>query len=199
MSEKLTFYHVLDSYIEYLREFVDARVLFNKPESKTRPYVGFVFNLNGTDFLVPLSSKIRKTNEVTTVIPNTFTIAQKLQNEKDKKFPDKIAIIKFNCMIPVFPDTIEQIDLEKIPRDKDGEDYKSLLIKEIIFCSENKDKIIKKAHKTYKIYKENKSYMKKIIESCCNFDLLEEKMHEYKEIKQADKELLEQASAAKDF
>lgn len=178
-SEKLIFYNISDSYIEYLRKYGDEKVLFNKPENKTRPYVGFVLKVEGVDYLVPLSSQIRKTNDVTIVIPNIFTEAQKLQNEKDKKYPEKIAIIKFNCMIPVFPNVIEIIDLEKLAKDKDGEDYKSLLIKEMRFCSENRDRIIKKANKAYKIYKENKPYMREIVESCCNFDLLREKMQEH--------------------
>lgn len=46
--------------------------------------------------------------------------------------------------------------------------------------------------------KDNKPYMKEIIESCCNFDLLREKMQKYKEIKQLEKEALEQASATKE-
>lgn len=180
-SESLIFYNVSDSYIEYLLKNGDKKVLFNKPENRTRPYVGFVHKIEGVDYLVPLSSQIRKTNAVTTVIPNTFTEAQKLENEKEKKYPEIIATIKFNCMIPVFPDVIEKIDLDKLSKDKEGQDYKNLLLKEIRFCSdkENKDRIIKKAEKTYKICKENKSYMKEIIESCCDFDLLRETMHDY--------------------
>ncbi len=178
-SEKLIFYNVSDDYINYLRKYGDEKVLFNKPEDRTRPYVGFVLKINDMDYLVPLSSKIRKTNEVTTVIPNTFTETQKIQNEKEKKFPDKIATIKFNCMIPIFPDVIKKIDLEEIAKDEDGENYKNLLIKEIIFCSDNRDKIIKKAEKTYKIFNENKPYMRGIVESCCNFKVLEQKCKEY--------------------
>lgn len=188
-NKSFIFYHVSDAYIEFLRKYADEKVLFNKPENKTRPYVGFVLQINGFDYLVPLSSKIRKTNAVTTVIPNTFTERQKKENEKQHKYPDKIATIKFNCMIPVYSDVVEKIDLEKIAKDKDGENYKNLLIKEILFCSENKDKIIEKARKTYNIYIENKPYMKEIIDSCVNFDLLREKMLEYKNTKQAEKEV----------
>lgn len=198
-SENLIFYHVSDAYIEYLRFFVDSKVLFNKSENNARPYVGFVIEINDINYLVPLSSKIRKSNEVTTVIPNTFTEAQKLKNAQDKKFSEQIATIKFNSMIPVFSDVIEIIDLDKLPKNRDGENYKNLLIKEMLFCSENRDKIIKKAQKTYSIYISKKHYMKEIIESCCNFDLLREKMQVYKDTIQIEKEMLIQASVTEDI
>lgn len=141
-SEILTFYNVDDDYIDYLT-YYEPKVLFNKPDKRTRPYIGFVVNINNNDFIVPLSSQIRKSNQVTTVIPNTFTEAQKLENLKNKKYPDFIATIKFNCMIPVLPQVITKIDIDSLSKNKDDENYKNLLIKEIIFCSDNKDKIIK--------------------------------------------------------
>lgn len=182
-NENLIFYNVSDDYIEFLRKF-DDKVLFNKPDARTRPYVGFVLKVNNLDYLVPLSSQIRKSNEVTTVIPNTFTESQRLKNESDKRFPDKIAVIKFNNMIPVLSEVITKIDLDKLSGNKEDEDYKNLLLKEMLFCSKNKERIIAKAHKTNKIFKEKKVYMKEIIESCCDFMLLEQKCKEYAVLKQ---------------
>lgn len=174
-NEKLEFYHIDTDYINYLIT-IDGKVSFNKQDLHTRPYVGFVLVINNVNYVVPLSSKIRKTNDVTTVIPNELTKEQKEANI----FPDKIATIKFNCMIPIYQDVVEKIDLDKIVGEgKKGQDYVNLLNKEILFCSKNREKLIKKAEKTYKIYKENKPYMKKIIESCVNFDLLQDKMGEY--------------------
>lgn len=193
-AEKLIFYNVSNSYIDFLRENGDEKVMFNKPDKRTRPYVGFVLTINNTSYLVPLSSVIRKTNDVTMVIPNTFTEAQRLENKIEKKYPENIAVIKFNCMIPVFPEVIEKIDLDKIPNDKAGEDYKSLLVKEILFCSQNRERILKKAHRTYEIYGQNKPYMKEIIDSCCNFPLLEEKCKEYQFLVEETVEYQKQAA-----
>ncbi|WP_055665419.1 type III toxin-antitoxin system ToxN/AbiQ family toxin [Desnuesiella massiliensis] len=176
--DKLVFYNVKDEYIEYLIE-VDDKVMFNKPEDNTRPYVGFVLKIDELDYLVPLSSKLRKTNDVTTIIPNTFTKEQ-LESGEYKNFPEKIAIIKFNCMIPIIPEVISKINLNEIAIDEDGQKYRDLLVKEINFCADNRDRILKKASKAYKIYNENKPYMKEIVDSCCDFKKLEEACKEYK-------------------
>lgn len=181
-EESLVFYNVLDDYIEYLRA-IDTKVSFNKPDEHTRPYVGFVISLNdNVKYLVPLSSKIRKTNAVTTIIPNRFTKDQ-LDSGEYKEFPQKIATIKFNCMIPIFKDVIKRINLEEIAINIEGTNYKNLLLKEIEYCKENKDRIVKKAEKTYGIYKDNKPYMKSIVDSCCDFKLLEKKCKEYEALR----------------
>ena len=150
--KKLTFYNVNDDYIKYLRKF-DSKVLYNKPDNQRRHYVGFVLKINDISYLVPLSSKIRKKNDVTTIIPNIFTEKQKLEADFDTKYPKYIASIKFNNMIPVYDKVIEKIDLSELAETEDGLNYNNLLGKEIIYCNENKDNIIKKANKTYEMCK----------------------------------------------
>jgi len=171
-------YTVNNDYVEYLRS-IDDRVLFNKPEGQQRPYVGFLIKLNECDYLVPLSSQIKKSNQVTAVIPNRLTETQRQRNAITNKYPDKIATIKFNNMIPVRENLIKKIHILKNPQTKEELDYKKLLVKEILFCSENKDRLIKKAHKTMEIFKGNKPYMSSIINSCCDFPTLENACDSY--------------------
>ena len=159
---------------------MDIRVLFNKPENNTRPYAGFLVTFNGYNYLVPLSSQIKKSNHVTAVIPNRLIEAQRQKNLLTIKFPKMIATIKFNNMIPVRDDVINRIDLSKYKGNKNDEDYLALLVKEILFCSENKERLLVKANKTMKIFNEKKPFMKSVVDSCCNFSELEKVCSEYK-------------------
>lgn len=174
-NDKLVFYNVSDDYIEYLRN-IDDKVMYNKPEKHQRPYVGFLLMLNDMRYLVPLSSQIRKSNDVTIVIPDRVTETQKINNQANN-IQDKIAVIKFNCMIPILEDVIKKIDLDKM--ENEDSEYRDLLVKEILFCSENKDRIIGRAKKAYDIFKKNKPYMKDIIDSCVDFPKLENAMSNY--------------------
>lgn len=189
MCSNFTFYNVKDEYINYLRE-IESRVMLNKQELHCRPYVGFVLNVNEKDYLVPLSSQILKTSKVTMVIPNTFTQVQLANSELMSELPEKISTIKFNNMIPVYPEVIEKINISKLNQTPRDLQYKDLLLKEILFCNdgENKNRIIKKANETYAI-KTNpkpKTYLKEIIDSCCDFKKLEDQMDRYRDMAKRD-------------
>lgn len=179
-TKKLTFFTVNDDYIDYLRE-KDNKVLFNKPDNERRPYVGFVLDINNSSYLVPLTSKVRPTNKITTRIPNTFTQKQMSEPDFDTKYPKYVGSIKFNCMIPVFDEVITKIDLDKLSETEEGRKYTDLLNKEIVFCNNNKDSIVSKALKTYEMCEKNKKYEAKLIEACCDFKLLEAASMSYKD------------------
>lgn len=188
-NDSLIFYHVSDDYIKFISED-EPKVLFNKSENNTRPYVGFVLKINNLDYLVPLSSKLKKSNKVTTPILNRYTVAQKLA---DPAIPEKIAIIKYNTMIPIYDGVIKKINLDNYSFSQKDMEYKDLLMKEILFCSENRDMIIKKANNVYDLYQEKPHYLKEIIDSCCDFKLLEQKCLEYIAL-QEQKEILEEVA-----
>lgn len=177
--KKLTFFTVDDDYIEYLRE-KDNHVLFNKPQNERRPYVGFVLNINNSTYLVPLTSKVRPTNKITTRIPNTFSKKQMSEPDFNTKYPKYLGSIKFNCMIPVFDEVVTKINLDELSKTEEGKKYTDLLNKEIIFCNNNKDNIVAKALKTYQMCEANKKHEVKLIEACCNFKILETASIEYK-------------------
>ena len=82
--------------------------------SDQRPYVGFILEIKGISYLVPLSSKLRKTNDITTLIPNIFTESQKQEEDFETKYPKFIATIKFNCMVPICGKLIKKIDLSEL-------------------------------------------------------------------------------------
>lgn len=85
-------------------------------------------------------------------------------------------------MIPVYDEVIEKIDLNTIPADKSDQDYRNLLMKDFLFCSENKESILKKTKKAYKIYEDKKPYMEELIKACCNFPLLVDGMKKYRKV-----------------
>ena len=76
-------------------------------------------------------------------------------------------------MIPISSEVIKKINLDNLTSSKDDIDYKNLLTKEISFCNKNKDKIRKKAFKTYNMVMDNKPYYSNYIEACCNFTKLQ--------------------------
>ncbi len=88
-------------------------------------------------------------------------------------------LIKFNNMIPVRDDLINRVIISEKQESKKEEDYKALLIKEILFCSENKERLIIKSNKTMRIFNENRPHMKNIILSCCCFSILEKACNDY--------------------
>lgn len=178
-TDNFIFYNVDDDYINYLRKEIEPKVLYNKSDLNKRPYVGFVLEINGYSYLVPLSSQIRKTNDITTVIPNTFTESQKKEPNYEDTYGKYIATIKFNCMIPVSSEVIKKINLDDLTSSKDDIDYKNLLTKEISYCNDNRDKIRKKAFKTYNMFIDNKPYKASLIEACCNFPKLETAITNY--------------------
>ena len=145
-------YTISDKYIDYLRNF-DNKVPFNK--NSTRPYVGIVFNINGTNFFAPLSSPKDK--------------HLKMKNNLDifKINNGKWGIINFNNMIPVPSEELKEIDFSI-----QKPDYKSLLTNQQRFFSNNKTVIQDKGLKLYTLYTKGQLNTQ-IISRCCDFPLLE--------------------------
>lgn len=189
-NTKLIFYYVNDDYIEYLINEIDDKVSYNKADSQQRPYVGFILTIEGISYLVPLSSKIRKSNDITSVIPNIFTESQMKEKDFDTKYPKYIATIKFNCMIPVCDKLIKKINLSEFNFTEEDINYKNLLSKEIIYCNDNKEKIFKNASKTYEMFQKNKPYKADLIKCCFNFPKLEQALITYIKFLNDDNQLL---------
>lgn len=90
--------------------------------------------------------------------------------------------VNFNKMIPVSNFSLILIDIEK----ESDENYKNLLRNQYRALLAMSDVILRKSENIYKLFitdNENLSeYDKKVKSRCCNFLLLEKKMHEYKAI-----------------
>jgi len=84
-----------------------------------------------------------------------------------------IGVLNFNNMIPVRADVIEKIDMKIHPHDAPSvKHYKNLLMNQLTFCQQNKEAIIAKANKLYRLITQgNPSGLLK--RRCCRFTELE--------------------------
>lgn len=172
MSNKLQFYEVDESYINYLRKF-DNKVAATKEEDRkqTRKYIGILFTINEIDYLAPLSSF--KVNKHTRMKDSIDFI--KISN---------YAVINLNNMIPVSHDVITAVQFDLV----EDYSYKNLLENEYKIIKSKKDKIFKNVNI---LYKQVTEYNKPISLRCCKFKLLELKCKEYNSIKPKEIEKLD--------
>ena len=163
-------YTITDDYINFLYD-IDNMVLFNKDGN--RKYLGVVLCVDGFDYFVPLSSpkdgdyedKVIKKDSVTTmriVYPDVNNV------------PELKGTLKFNNMIPVPKEVLTYYDINK----ESDLNYKTLVIKELMFIKDNVDKIKKKADVLYK--QKTKNYSFKHLKYTLDFKKLEIAMLDYK-------------------
>lgn len=164
--KNLEFYIVDDNYIEFLRSF-ETKVAYNKKQK--RPYIGIVIKIKDIEYFVPLFSPKEKHKTYQNNL-SIFKIKDKMNNH--------LGIIKFSKMIPVPKNSISLLDLKNC-----NYNYRRLILKQYDFINKtkNKEKILEKAEKLYKLViskKENKVniFYKNL---SCNFRFLEEKCKEY--------------------
>ena len=154
---KLNFYIIDDNYIQYLSEF-DKHIAYNKNE--TRPYIGVVILVNEHYYFAPMFSP--KTKHKTYKENLTFF---KMLSIKEK---NELGIIRFSDMIPVTDKTYA---------------YRRLLSEQYKYINipENRQKIMDKAEKIYKLVTGNSNgKTAKFYRSLsCDFKLLEEQSLKY--------------------
>ena len=165
-NKRLNLYHIDMKYIRDLAK-ADDNVMSVSPQigKASRPFVGIVIICDNKSYCIPLSSPKPK--------------HQNMKNDKDfSKMRDKkgklIGVINFNNMIPVDETVISRIDM-RIHNNDNPQDraYKNLLNNQLDWCNENKDSIINKANKLYKIVTETPDKMINLTKRCCNFRKLE--------------------------
>ncbi|MGN7308704.1 type III toxin-antitoxin system ToxN/AbiQ family toxin, partial [Bacillus subtilis] len=125
-------------------------------KNKLRPYVGLLLEIDGHNYYAPLSSykpKFRKKN-------HTFF---KVYEDTTR---DPVAVIKFNCMIPVLESEITYIDFAQHPDKK----YRSLLEAEYRYIKANRTAILEGAKKLYALANKGQGFF---YEGSCKFKLLE--------------------------
>ncbi len=158
--KNLKLYKIKDEYIEYLLEY-DKNVRHNKKES--RPYIGIVLEINNRTYYAPLSSPKEKHRKI-----------KKNQKDVYKIDDGELGIINLNNMIPVSNDDLIEMNIET---EKD-EKYKNILTRQYNIIRKDKDEILKKANKLYKILRKIDKDTS-LYKRCCNFIMLEEKVKEY--------------------
>lgn len=169
---KLNLYSVNDKYIKYLRQF-DEKVYDNKEDIRiqTRKYLGIVLTINNFNYYVPLSSPKK----------SDYTDCEKKIIRKDTKTIIRIhnndrlyGTLRISNMIPVPITELEPY----ITNDEKDLKYREVVLSELRYINNNKDKIIKNARIVYnqKIKNQDIGYIKNTVD----FRLLEEKIKEWK-------------------
>ena len=168
------FIRVKSDYINFLLRY-DNKIQYNDNllGKENKPFLGVLFNINGQNYYVPLSSankkkklidmhkRYKKTNKK---VIDIFFI-----EDKNGKL---LSILNLNNMIPIAKNSIVELNIKS---DKDA----SLLQKEFQFCNKHKRELRERAKKLYSIVKNHTN--ERIEKRCCNFLLLEVKCKEYEE------------------
>lgn len=158
------FYYVEPEYIDYLKNYeINNRGFTCVPNvcyGNTKKFVfGAVLNIDGINYFVPVSSYSKKQEDVVLI--------------KDKRNTNILGSLRFTYMIPVPNDCLYKVDINSFtsPRSKGH------ISEELAFCRRNRDKIFKRALKTYDrvIAKTNELLTK----NSCDFKLLEKAYKEY--------------------
>ena len=171
-SNKLGLYTMDVNYVAELAK-VDNKVMSVSPQQhkERRPFVGVVVICNNKEYCIPLTSP--KPKHAT------------MKNDKDfMKLSDKdgnpLGAMNFNDMIPVDKRLIKIINVNPSPTDTPQDTaYKNLLQKQLIWCNDNKDIILKRADKLYKIITETPEKIPKLAKRCCDFKKLEAALDKY--------------------
>jgi len=80
----------------------------------------------------------------------------------------RLGVMGFNNMIPANKEHLICFDINDI----DDERYKTLLLKQLIYCNKNKDLILRRANATYtKALSGKNEFYRKV---CCDFKKIEE-------------------------
>ncbi|MEQ5322982.1 type III toxin-antitoxin system ToxN/AbiQ family toxin [Providencia rettgeri] len=158
----MKFYVIADSYINHLVA-CDQHVYKNKG---TRPYIGIVLEVNGVEFLAPLTSYKEKQDKIPNNSPLIFKMYE-LGNEENK-----LGMVQINNMVPVLDSEVELLDLSVLDTK-----YQNLLNMQQQFLRKNQEELQRKATKLYKIV--SKGFAKGIVNMCCDFKTLEAAMKTY--------------------
>ena len=154
--------------IKYIRDLAkaDDNVMSVSPQinKENRPFVGIVIVCENQKYCIPLSSPKPKHLSM----KNDVDFTKIIDNER------LIGVLNFNNMIPVEEICLNQLNLKIGSKDNAStKQYKKMAIKQLNWCQQNQDAIIKKANKLYSmIISDRASHSLK--RRCCDFVKLEE-------------------------
>lgn len=158
----MQFYVIADSYINHLVA-CDQHVYKNKG---TRPYIGVVLEVDGVEFLAPLTSYKAKQDKIPDKSPLIFKMHE-LGNEKNN-----LGMVQVNNMIPILSSEIKLLDLSSLDAK-----YQNLLNMQQQFLRKNQEELQKKASKLYTLV--SNGVATRIVDMCCDFKALEIAMKTY--------------------
>ncbi|MBU5228151.1 type III toxin-antitoxin system ToxN/AbiQ family toxin [Clostridium senegalense] len=164
-------FRVNSNYIRYLNKF-DAKVMYNKDNLHTRPYVGIVLDINNLNYFAPLTSPK----------PKHEKMKNNLGFMKIRLKDNEYGAVNINNMIPIKEDQLIKFNIN----DEKDNKYKKLLKNQFKFLYRNADNIHHSALKLYEKVVIQKDI--NFINMCCDFKVLENKCLEYDYKKTKEKE-----------
>lgn len=159
-------YEIDIAYLEYLSQ-CDDKVRIEHLHRKTRKYIGVLFTIDDYKYFAPMSSPKPKHHNIHSSAPDIYKIKNGV-----------LGVININNMIPIKNDVAYIVDIESVTDTQ----YKQLLQKQIRELKLNKDFIIKKAKKLYKMITESKrndNGFQILKQRCCDFSALEQYLLNY--------------------
>lgn len=177
-------YHIDIDYIKYLN-FVDPEVRYDDSRNYTKkPFLGILFTMGDKKYFIPLTSAKAKHKTWDLSSKEYYLITGEV-HKKDirpaaiiRSYDEKtgvgieiLAVLDLKKMFPVCEGKYHKI----IFNDEPDKNYRSLLIKEYLFCVGIKKEILAKAKTLY----DSQIATGVIYSFCCNFKLLEEASDKY--------------------
>ena len=158
---KLWLYKIDADYLKYMHK-ADYRV---SVKYNNRPFVGIITMINGTNYVLPLTSQTTEERKKAGKKKRSAIITTFVKDSSG----EEIANILHNNMFPVIEGVCTKLEI-----DATINTYES---NEIRFIRKNADKIIKKANKVYiERIANNNSFLCKV---CCDYAKLEANYRKY--------------------
>ena len=135
-KEKLRWYIADKEYVNYLRKF-DKKVENIEYNSKLKPYIGILININNFNYYVPISSAKEKHYK----IKEGMDFVKIIQNDKI------IGVLNINNMIPITDSNVKELKYKDIEEyrefnsDKDKKLYIAFLSLELGLINDKMEKI----------------------------------------------------------
>lgn len=174
-------YNIEIDYLRYLHS-IDSEVHFDEDRHYERkPFVGIIIFVNEYNYFIPLTSGKPKHLDWDNVSKTHYLIYEVVEEAEledgdvykpigDGKFKKILAALDMKKMVPVPDGLYSKIDINHM----DDIRYKTLLVKEALFCRRIQEAILTKSLNLYQ-----KQINTGIIRRyCCNFKLLESACNE---------------------
>ncbi|MGL6064724.1 MAG: type III toxin-antitoxin system ToxN/AbiQ family toxin [Fusobacteriaceae bacterium] len=140
----LKFYNINDDYVNYLRK-KECRIM---DKNKDRIKIGVVFSINNLKYYAPLSNIDKSKNKYfknEKEIVEAFSWNKRIGIIYDEK-DSKIALIRYDYMLPVPDKEIEEVDRNKL-----NGNYKKKVENDYKYCNLNKKLTEETALEIYKV------------------------------------------------
>lgn len=178
-DKEFNFYIVDLKYIRELAKY-DDNVMSVSPQigKSTRPFLGIITVINNKNYCIPLTSPKAKFINNKSNLDFIKILDDSIKNSKGA--PKVIGILNINNMIPVNEKCIKKMNLSYDTIDTKNKIKRyTLLINQLEWCRQNKDKIIRKTLKVYNFVTQNPEKNKILTRRCCDFKKLEEVSDRY--------------------